>query len=245
MTLLHLLLLPGLACDAEVWENQASTLAAIRTIGIADYGASDSIQKMAQVALDGAPERFALAGHSMGGRVALEIMRCSPGRVEALALIDTASGPLPSGEAGEHEKTGRVALVEIARTRGMRAMARQWVQDKIHPERLMDGLLIASIIDMMSRKTPEVFAAQTRALLDRPNSTPVLPGIRCPTLVLCGREDVLSPVELNREMVALIPESKLVVIENCGHMATMEHPEKVTAAMAEWLEGSRRLASMA
>ena len=124
-------------------------------------------------------------------------------------------------------------------------MARQWVQDKIHPERLMDGLLIASIIDMMSRKTPDVFAAQTRALLDRPNSTPVLPGIRCPTLVLSGREDVLSPVELNREMAALIPESKLVVIENCGHMAIMEHPEKVTAAMAELASNSRGLASPA
>jgi pimeloyl-ACP methyl ester carboxylesterase len=231
----HLLLLPGLVCDAEVWEHQANTLSDITAISIADYDASASIEEMAQVALEAAPESFALAGHSMGGRVAFEIFRCVPERVLALAIMDTGSDKWMPGEAGELEKAKRAGFVETARTRGMRAMARDWIQGMVHPDRLTDGLLIASIIDMLARKTPEVFAAQNKALVERPEATSLLPTIRCPTLVLCGREDAWSPVGRHIEMAKLIPSSKFVAIEKSGHMSTMERPEEVTAAMIDWL----------
>jgi len=230
----HLLLLPGLACDEEVWKHQARRLSQNATVQIADYGASDSLKKMAEAALRRAPARFALAGHSMGGRVAFEIFRRVPECVTGLALLDTAYRPFAGGDHGEREKAERLRLVDIARSQGMRAMARDWVQNMVHPSRLRDKALIDSIVEMLARKTPEIYAAQIKALLERPNATPVLSAIRCPTLVLCGREDSWSTLSTHKELAARIPQSKLVVIENCGHMATMERPGKATAALADW-----------
>jgi pimeloyl-ACP methyl ester carboxylesterase len=231
----HLLLLPGLVCDAEVWEHQADTLSEITAISIADYGEKESLEEMARVALEGAPERFAVAGHSMGGRVALEIFRRAPHRVAALAILDSGSDKWMPGMAGDAEKAKRAAFVETAQKRGMRAMARDWVQEMVHPDRLTDGLLIASIIDMLARKTPGIFAAQNKALIERPDATLLLPEIDCPALVLCGREDAWAPLARHAEMAKRIPRSKFVAIEKCGHMAPMEQPEEVTAAMADWL----------
>jgi len=231
-----LLLFPGLSCNYEVWKHQARTFSDITSVRVADYGSCDSIADMARVALRLAPQRFALAGHSMGGRVALEIVRRAPGRVMGLALLDTGYQPWKPGAAGERERADRMALVELARTQGLHVMARRWVQNMVHPARLSDASLIGSIVDMFGRKNPETFAAQIRALLNRPDSTPVLAQIRCATLVLCGREDAWSPVVRHRDIAARIPPSKLVIIENCGHMASMERPEAVTAAMQTWLE---------
>ncbi len=233
----HLLLLPGLACDAEVWKHQARALAEITSVEIADYGSSNSLPEMARVAIARAPESFAVAGHSMGGRVALEILRRAPERVAGLALLDTAYQPLMSGEAGEREKAERAGYVKIAQSEGMRAMARAWLQKMVHPSRLADAPLIDAIIEMFGRKSPHVFAGQIKALLERPDAGPVLAGVRCPTMVMCGREDAWALLEVHRRMAALVPHSKLVVIENCGHMAPMERPEAVTAALAGWFSG--------
>ena len=230
----HVLLLPGLACDKEVWTRQARTLAQIATIQIADYSSSDSIKKMAESVLRRAPACFAIAGHSMGGRVAFEIVRRVPERVTGLALLDTAYRPFAGGDHGERERAERLRLVEIARTQGMRTMARDWVRNMVHPSRISDTPLIGSIIEMFARKTPGIFAGQIKALLERPDARPVLSSIRCPTLVLCGREDSWSTLSIHKEIAARIPQSKLVVIENCGHMAPMERPEKVTAALVDW-----------
>lgn len=237
MALPHLLLLPGLACDAEVWKHQARALREITGVQVADYGASDSIQEMARVAIERAPERFALAGHSMGGRVALEVFRSAPDRILGLALLDTAYKPLQPGEAGEREKAERAGYVKIAQTQGMRAMARTWLQKMVHPSRLTDEPLIESIVEMLARKSPEIFAGQIKALLARPDATPLLAAARCPTLVLCGREDAWSVLDVHRDMAARMPNARLAVIENCGHMATMERPEAVTAALVEWFSG--------
>jgi pimeloyl-ACP methyl ester carboxylesterase len=233
-----LLLLPGLACDREVWKHQARGLSEVTTVDVADYGDSDSLQKMAQVVTDRAPRRFAIAGHSMGGRVAFEIIRVVPERVAGIAVLDTAYRSFVPGEAGERENAERHRLVDLAKSQGMRAMAQDWVQKMVHPARLADGPLITSIVEMFGRKSPEVFAAQIKALLGRPDATSVLVSIGCPSLVLCGREDSWSQLPVHREMAALIPQSKLVVLENCGHMAPMERPEEVTAALAQWLEDS-------
>jgi pimeloyl-ACP methyl ester carboxylesterase len=230
----HLLLLPGLACDADVWQDQVRAFSKITTVKVADYGLSDSIEKMALVALDDSPERFAVAGHSMGGRVAFEIARRAPERVAGLGLLDTAYRGFPGGEAGEREIAKRSELLNFARTKGMRAMAQFWMPGIIHPDRMSDTALTTSILAMMSRKTPEIFAAQIKALLGRPDATALLATIRCPTLVLCGRKDTWSPLEGHREIAAAIPNSELAIIEHGGHMAPMERPEDVNAAMTAW-----------
>jgi len=232
----HLLLLPGLVCDDAIWEHQAGHFSKITTVKIPDYGFSDSLEKMAQVALRDAPERFAVAGHSMGGRVAFEIMRRVPERVAGVALLDTAYRSRATGEAGERERADRFVLLEVARSQGMRAMARQWIPAIVHPARLSDVAFIASVVEMIGRKTADIFAAQINALLNRADAAPVLSALRSPTLILCGREDLWSPLGGHREMAALVPQSKLVIIENCAHMAPMECPEEVTAALGDWLE---------
>lgn len=233
----HLLLLPGLACDAEAWKYQSRAFGEIATVRVIDYGPSDSIEQMARVALERAPQRFAVAGHSMGGRVALEVFRSAPERVLGLALLDTAYKPLQPGETGEREKVERAGYVKIAQTQGMRVMARTWLQKMVHSSRLRDQSLIESIVEMLAPKSPEIFVGQIKALLGRPDATPVLPAIRCPTLVLCGREDAWSVLDVHRDMAARIPNARLAIIETCGHMATMERPEEVTAALAEWFSG--------
>ncbi len=233
----HLLLLPGLVCDDAIWEHQASHFSRITTVRIPDYGLSDSLEKMAQVGLRDAPERFAVVGHSMGGRVAFEILRRVPERVVGVALLDTAYRARATGEAGEQERANRFALLDLARSEGMRAMARQWIPRIVHPARLSDEAFISSVIEMIGRKSADIFAAQIDALLNRPDAAPVLSALRSPTVILCGREDLWSPLAGHREMAALVPRSKLVIIENCAHMAPMERPEEVTSALHEWLAG--------
>jgi pimeloyl-ACP methyl ester carboxylesterase len=233
----HLLLLPGLACDADVWQDQIRAVSEITTVSVTDYGLSDSIEKMARVALDTMPGRFALAGHSMGGRAAFEIMRLAPERVVGMAVLDTAYRAFAGGEAGERETATRFALLEVARTKGMRAMAEYWMKGIIHPDRMADKILTDAIAEMMGRKTPEIFAAQIKALLGRPDATPVLSTIRCPAMVLVGRQDTWSSIAGHREIAALIPNATLAVIEHCGHMSPMERPADVTAALSAWFSG--------
>jgi pimeloyl-ACP methyl ester carboxylesterase len=229
-----LVLIPGLLCDATVWPNQRAALEDIADVRVADHGLQDSLTGMARAILAAAPPRFAIAGHSMGGRVAFEVYRAAPERISGVALMDTGNHPLAPGEAGEREVAGRMALLETARREGMRAMATEWVQGMVHPKRLGDRPLIEAILKMFESKTPEVYDAQTRALINRPDATQVMPTIRCPTLVLCGHEDSWSPVQRHLEIAAAIPGSTFVDIPDCGHMCTMERPDAVSAAMRKW-----------
>lgn len=238
MAKIPLLLLPGLLCDAVVWQPQAEMLSDIAESTIVDYGLSDSIGAMAEATLRQAPARFALAGHSMGGRVALEIYRRVPDRVRYLALLDTGYQARPVGEAGEKEAAQRGALLDIASREGMRAMGERWIPPMVHPDRVADTALMESIRAMVERKTPDIFAAQIKALLGRPDAAPLLPRIRCPTLVLCGREDGWSPLKRHEDMAAAIPGSTLVAVERCGHMSTMERPREVAEALRNWLSAA-------
>jgi pimeloyl-ACP methyl ester carboxylesterase len=231
-----LILVPGLLCDEVVWAHQADSLADLADLRIATNGARDSLVTMAEAIIAQAPSRFALAGHSMGGRVALEVLRRVPDRVTALALLDTGYAPLPGGELGEREVAGRLALVEKARRHGMRAMGWEWLQGMVYPSRLSDAVLVNAILDMIERKTADLYAAQTKALIARPDATPLLAKIRCPTLVLCGREDLWSPPHRHEEIANKVPGSSLTVIPYCGHMSTMEQPGAVSAALRSWLE---------
>ncbi|MBL8306896.1 MAG: alpha/beta fold hydrolase [Rubrivivax sp.] len=233
MSTTPLLFLPGLLCDAAVWAPQMAALG--RNAMVAAYGSADTLGEMAEIALAAAPPgRFALAGHSMGGRVAFEVLRRAPERVERLALLDTGIAPLAAGDAGETEKAGRLRLLALAREQGMRAMAADWAQGMVHESRL-GGPVFEAVLDMFERRTADIFAAQIHALLHRPDATPLLAGIACPTLVLTGEHDRWSPPDTHRRIQAGIPGSRLVLVPGSGHMTTMEEPAAVTAALAAWL----------
>jgi pimeloyl-ACP methyl ester carboxylesterase len=230
-----LLLLPGLTCDRAVWADQIAALSANAACLVPAYGELDCLPAMAQAVLRQAPPRFALAGHSLGGRVALEIMRMEPQRVTRLALLDTGWQARPIGEVGDEEARRRQRLLDIANSDGMRAMGRDWVTGMVHPERLHDEALIESILAMIERCSLRAFAGQIRALLNRPDASDVLPAIACPTLLLCGREDTWSPLARHEAMARLIAGSRLEVVERSGHMSTMEQPADVSAALKRWL----------
>jgi pimeloyl-ACP methyl ester carboxylesterase len=232
---MNLVLLPGLLCDDAAWAPVIARLPGIADCRVAAYGDADSLAAMAQRALAGAPARFALAGHSMGARVAMEVYRLAPERVSGLALVDTGYQALPAGVAGEQERARRQALVAVARAEGMRTMGREWLRPMVHPARLADAALVEAILAMVERSTPDRFAGQIRALLARPDLSGLLASVRVPTLVACGREDAWSPVAQHEAIAALVPGSRPAVFEDCGHMSTMERPEAVARALAEWL----------
>lgn len=229
-------LVPGLTCDAAVWRHQASVLGRHFNVHITSHDGSDSLGRMAEHVLATAPERFALAGHSMGGRVALEVMALAPERVSRLALLDTGFEALPGGDAGAREKAKRARLVEIARSEGMLAMGKEWAVGMVHPARLDDDALMEGIHRMIARCPLPHFEAQIRALLARPDRGELLRAIRVPTLVLCGREDAWSPPSQHVEMAGRIAHANLVEVPHCGHMCTMEQPEAITHALANWLQ---------
>ncbi len=231
-----LILVPGLMCDATVWQHQSASLSAICDVHVCDHGLSDSLGVMAERILDQAPPRFALAGHSMGGRVALEVMARAPERVSKLALLDTGYQALAPGEAEDKEKAGRYRLLDIAQRDGMAAMAADWSRGMVYPPRLADAELMQAIQSMIARAVVERFAAQIRALLQRPDRTALLASLRLPTLLLCGHDDSWSPLARHEDMKRLIAGSTLVAVPECGHMSTMERPEAVSAAMIDWMQ---------
>ncbi|AKM30779.1 alpha/beta hydrolase [Pandoraea faecigallinarum] len=229
-----LLLLPGLLCDQVAWAPTAALLSEF-DCRVPAWGSLDTIEAMADHVLATTPERrFALAGHSMGGRVALEVLRRAPHRVSHLALLDTGYQALPDGEAADKERGGRAALLARSRAHGMRAMGQVWATGMVHPDRIGTPCFDA-ILDMIERSNPDQFAAQIHALLGRPDATALLSDVRCPTLVLCGRQDTWSPLSRHEVMAARISGAVLSVIEDSGHMSPMERPEAVAAAMRAWL----------
>ncbi|VVD70356.1 alpha/beta fold hydrolase [Pandoraea nosoerga] len=229
-----LLMLPGLLCDRVAWAATAALLPQF-DCRVPSWGTLDTIGAMAQHVLATVAEpRFAVAGHSMGGRVALEVARRAPHRVTHLALLDTGYQALPEGEAADKERAGRAALLARARAEGMRAMGQVWATGMVHPDQIATPLF-ESILDMIERSSPEQFAAQIHALLGRPDATAVLGELRCPTLVLCGRQDTWSPLARHEIMAGLIPGAVLRVVEHSAHMSPMERPQAVADAMREWL----------
>jgi pimeloyl-ACP methyl ester carboxylesterase len=230
-------LLCGLLSDDVVWKVQASALASDHDVRIVSFmNGEDTMAAMAERVLASAPARFALAGHSMGGRVALEVLRRAPGRVERLALLDTG---YEAAVPAETEKRG--ALVDQARREGIASIAAAWGLPMLAPARRDDPALVQQVFDMVARMSPETYAAQTRALLSRPDATEVLRSVACPTLILCGRQDGWSPPERHERMAELLPQPALLrFIDDCGHMSMMEQPDAVLAAMRAWLkEGAR------
>ena len=242
MTKEPLVMLPGLMCDEAVWIHQRRGLAALADTYVPQYHDVDTITAMAAKVLAEAPfEDFSLAGHSMGGRVALEIMRLAPQRVRRLALLDTGYEALDPGAPGQDEQARRLALLGYARQHGMREMGKSiWAPGMVHPNHLQSPLF-EEILDMIARRSPDEFEAQIKALLGRPDATPVLQSLACPTFIICGRQDDWSPLSRHEVMCSLVPApvASLHVIEDSGHMSTMEQPDAVTAVLTQWLSRSR------
>lgn len=236
MSQLPLILVPGLMCDEAVWSPLYPHLdLPVSSIHVSDHGMSENLTDMATRLLADSPERFMLAGHSMGARVALEVMRLAPERVSRLALLDSGFAAREAGVKGEEEQAKRFALLHVARTESVRAMAQHWSQGMVHPQRLSDAPLMESIAAMLDRKTADVFAAQINALLARPDASAVLREVRVPTLVACGRQDSWAPPSQHEAMHALIPSAQLRFVEDAGHMAPMERPQETAALLNAWM----------
>jgi pimeloyl-ACP methyl ester carboxylesterase len=225
-----LILVPGLTCTAALWAPQIAALAKHATVSVADHSSHDTMAGIARLILAHAPQRFALAGLSMGGYIAFEIMRQAPDRVTRLALLDTSAKPFD-----QTQTPGRQALVALARSEGMEAALRKLLPVFLHPAHLKDEALVATVLEMGRDTGPDTFERQQAALMSRPDSRPTLATIRCPTLVLTGAQDLLTPVAEHEAIATGIAGSKLVIIPDCGHLSTLEKPEAVNHALAAWL----------
>ncbi|MBC7905946.1 MAG: alpha/beta fold hydrolase [Rhodospirillaceae bacterium] len=226
-----LVLLPGLLNDHRLWAHQAGALADMVQVSVADLTQDDSLAAMAERMLATAPPRFALAGLSMGGYVALEIMRKAPERVERLALLDTTA------RSDTPEQTQRrTDAVAIARSGGFDKIMPTMLPNLLHPDHLALERIAGLAKDMARAVGVDAFARQQNAIMHRPDSRPGLPRIACPTLVLVGRDDALTPVNRAEEMAELIPDARLVLVEQCGHLSALEQPQAVSAVMRYWLQ---------
>lgn len=225
----RLLLLPGLLCDARLWRDQAAALAPLARPVVADLTQDDRIEAMAARALAAIEGRFALAGLSMGGYVALEVMRQAPGRVERLCLLDTSARP----DTAEQTRRRR-GLLSLARAGQFRGVTPRLLPQLIHPARL-ETPLAAEVMAMAERVGKDAFLRQQEAIMHRVDSRPHLARIAVPTLVGVGAQDALTPPDLAAEMAALIPGARLRHFADAGHLPTMETPEAVNAALSAWL----------
>ncbi len=226
-----LVLLPGLLCDARLWQPQIEGLADLAEPWVADLTRDDSVAAMAERVLAEAPARFALAGLSMGGYVALEVVRRAPDRVSRLALLDTRASP----DAAEDSQRRR-DLLALAGRGQFKGVTRQLLPRLIHAARLEDAALTETIYAMAEAVGKTGFVRQQTAIMGRPDQRPLLPRLRLPTLVLVGRQDLLTPPAMAMELAAGIAEARLEVLEDCGHLATLERPAETTAALRRWLQ---------
>jgi pimeloyl-ACP methyl ester carboxylesterase len=226
-----LVLVPGLGCTPRLYAEQMPALWTYGPVTVADHRRGDSMDEIARQILAEAPPRFALCGLSMGGYIAFAVHRLAPDRVTRLALLDTgARNDTP--EAGERR---RASMAKVQAGEFDAAMEAFWPL-LVHKDRRGDAALKRVVLEMAMTAGPEAFVRQQQAILTRPDSRPGLPDIRCPTLVLVGEGDELTPPALAEEMAGLIPDSRLVKVADSGHLSTLERPDAVTKALVEWME---------
>jgi pimeloyl-ACP methyl ester carboxylesterase len=225
-----LVMVPGLLCSDALFAPQVAGLADIADVSIAKILLSDTIPEMAASILRSSPDRFALAGLSLGGYVAFEILRQAPERVIRLALLNSNA----RADRAEQIKQ-REVLIGMARTVGVRSVQALLLPFLIHKDRLNDLVLRETVLRMASSVGPDAFVRQQTAIVGRPDNRSFLAEIRCPTLIVVGAQDNLTPVKVAEEMHAGIEGSRLVVIPDCGHLSTLERPEAVNTALRSWL----------
>ncbi|MCA0318491.1 MAG: alpha/beta hydrolase [Proteobacteria bacterium] len=224
-----LVLVPGLNCTADLFAPQVEALSDIAGVTIADHASDDTVEEIATRLLAAAPPRFALAGLSMGGYVALEVMRQAPQRVQKLALLDTrASADMPE------DAEIRMAAIKMAQTGRFDDIHGVLWPRLVHLKRVGDKELEAVVRGMADQTGPARFIRQQKAVIARPNFEPGLKAIHCPTLVLVGDQDAITPPFMSEDMAEAIPGARLTVVADCGHLSTLERPEAVNAALVEW-----------
>ncbi|HTC38728.1 MAG TPA: alpha/beta fold hydrolase [Steroidobacteraceae bacterium] len=223
-------LLSGLLCDETFWSDIPQRLSGVAEIQVVSFRGFSSIPAMAQHVLDIAPARFAVAGHSMGGRVALEIMRAAPRRITGLALLNTGVHAVRDGEP-----QSRSHLLRVAYEHGMSALAAEWLPPMMGTDAARAAELMPRLSAMIQRFTADAYAAQVSAMLNRPEVMSVLPTIAVPTLLLSGSDDTWSPVSQQQSIRRRIPHATLFEIHGAGHMAPLERPDSVAIALREWL----------
>lgn len=226
-----LMLLPGMMCDARLWGPQLAAFSPRRAVQVAPITGGERMSAIAEQVIAGAPERFALAGLSMGGIVAMEVYRRIPERITRIALLDT--NPLAETPAVAAAREPQIVAARASRLD-------QVMQEEMKPNYLAPGQNRADVLDLvmdMARNLgPDVFVAQSRALQRRPDQQAVLRRISVPALVLCGEHDVLCPVRRHEFMADLIPHATLTLIPDAGHLPTLEQPAATTAALQAWLD---------
>ena len=228
---LPLVLVPGLLCSARLYASQITALWPQGPVTVADHRRDDSMEAIAARILKDAPPHFALAGLSMGGYIAFAMMRLAPERIAKLALLDTSARPdLPE------QKAGREKFIAMAQAGKLNDVVETLTPKFLHRDHAKDEGLKKIVRDMAHDTGPDAFVRQQKAIMNRHDSRPLLSEIGCPTLVLVGEGDELTPPELAREIAADILGSRLVIVPSCGHLSTIEKPDAVNAAMIEWLK---------
>ncbi|MEM6305189.1 MAG: alpha/beta fold hydrolase [Pseudomonadota bacterium] len=226
-----LVLLPGMMCDARLFGPQIAELSADTAVMCAPVTQGERIEEIASNLLDQLPKRFALAGLSMGGIVAMEILRRAPDRITRIALLDT--NPLAETPAAAANREPQIVKVRSGRLAEV-------MRDEMKPNYLAPGPfrndVLALVMDMAETLGPEVFIRQSRALQRRRDQQAVLRKCKVPALVLCGAHDQLCPVKRHEFMSELIPYARLVVLEHAGHLPTLEQPAETTQALRDWMK---------
>jgi pimeloyl-ACP methyl ester carboxylesterase len=229
-SVLPLVLVPGLLCSARLFAPQIAALWPFGPVTVADHRRDDEMAAIATRILADAPPRFALAGLSMGGYIAFAMIRLAPERIAKLALLDTSARPDTAEQSEGRRKFIAMAeagrLSDIVETLIPRFLGRDFHNDETFKR---------IVRDMAADTGVEAFIRQQKAMTSRPDSRPLLASIRCPSLVLVGEGDVLTPPELSKEICTGISGARLVVVPECGHLSTIERPDAVNAALVEWL----------
>lgn len=225
-----LILLPGLAGNAAMWRPQLQALAG-RQPRVADvHMRHDSIEAMAAALLAEVPGRLVLCGASMGGMLAMEAARQAPQRIAGLALLGTDPNP----ESADMRQLREAAIALFSQGR-LREVIEPNVGYAFHPDNALKPGLVDAYLEFVLEAGPEQLIRQNRAVIARPDARSHLPRLECPVLVMCGEDDRLTPPEKSRQIAALCPQARLVMVPRCGHMLTMEQPDFVNATLQEWL----------
>jgi pimeloyl-ACP methyl ester carboxylesterase len=227
---LPLILVPGLLCSARLYAPQIAALWPYGQVTVADHRRDASMTAIAARILANAPPRFALAGLSMGGYIAFAMLRLAPERIAKLALLDTSARPDTLDQSTAREK-----FISMAQEGRLDEVVETLAPRFLHRNRAQDPALRELVRDMASDTGADAFVLQQKAIMSRPDARPLLASIRCPTVVLVGDGDQLTPPDLAREISAGIHEARLVVVPDCGHLSTVERPTAINAALAEWL----------
>lgn len=226
----RILLIPGLVCDAHVWQAALAALEG-RDVHVADVTRQPGISEMAEDLLGQHSGRLIVAGHSMGARVAMEIARIAPERLDGLALLNTGTAPLKDGELPKRE-----AMIAYAHAQGMAKLAETWLPGMMAEGIAPDPAVMAGLRDMVCRMTPEIHERQIRALIGRPDARLSVPKWQGPLLLMTGRQDIWSPIAQHEEIAQLCPQARLEIIEQAGHFAPVEQGPTVARLLADWID---------